>query len=634
MAYTPPDVTEVNFQLSTGYTAPTSSSVDFEMSEEVSGIWGVFEESYSITLDVLAVIEEEWDLPFPPVLLVEEIYSIALPIQNVIEEIYTIYEPVMLVFSEIYGLKMCVTLVEWYSDAYIPVSLTNEYYDDTVSPISLVNEYYDDTLVSLAIFNELLGDASTPVGFNELLYDDVQAPLRVYKETYDDVKYLTKYYDESYGDAVRSIRSITEPFDFNSGAVGAVSLPWNISSISVGTIFEESYALENMDKVSASFSMPYYLVAETSIESTIEVSVSIDGVPIDFISIDISAGMDKYVIMGEIELATQADYLNSPLLGEAECTIDGTTFVLFIETRGKTKTNAAGSSWTIGLISPTAKLDSPYSKTMVESFTDGIWASELVQQMADYQGVTVDWQILDWSIPNYAISANDETPLAIIKKVVNAVGAIIQTKPNGDMLIISKYPISPNLWESSIPSTIFSSETDIISIDDDIGINEGKNAFLITDQGSSAADITLEEIDEDETTKIIRGFRVPFDAGPFDLVTSGGPSISVVKDVNYIEASIPIDFDPDGEEWEYVEFIDWVGTTKYPIYDVLEWEWIAENMGAFQLSEDGTLTALVQSDTLKESLLRIKYTTKYWKWTVKGPLKAYAQVYVPEIETT
>ena len=53
-------------------------------------------------------------------------------------------------------------------------------------------------------------------------------------------------------------------------------------------------------------------------------------------------------------------------------------------------------------------------------------------------------------------------------------------------------------------------------------------------------------------------------------------------------------------------------------------------MGSFQLSEDGTLTCTVQNDSLKESLLRIKYKTKYWKWTVKGPLEAYAQVYVPE----
>jgi hypothetical protein len=255
--------------------------------------------------------------------------------------------------------------------------------------------------------------------------------------------------------------------------------------------------------------------------------------------------------------------------------------------------------------------------------------------MADYQGISVDWQIIDWAIPNYAISANDETPLTIIKKVVNSVGAIIQTKPDGSMLIISKYPVSPKLWESTSPSEVFSTDSDIISIDEDIVINEGLNAFLITDQGSSEASINLEEIDVDGMTKIVRGYRVPFDDGPFNLVTSGGPLISVVKDSSYVMSVVPTDFDTDedAEEWEYVEFIDWVGTTRYPIYEVVEWEWVSDDMGSFQISENGTLTTITQDDSLKESLLRIKYKTKYWKWTVSGPIDAYAQVYVPELET-
>jgi len=285
-------------------------------------------------------------------------------------------------------------------------------------------------------------------------------------------------------------------------------------------------------------------------------------------------------------------------------------------------------------------LDSPYSKTMVLSFNNGLYASEIVQQMADYKNIIVDWQLdVDWIIPSYAISANGETPLTVIKKIVNAVGGIVQTKPNGDMAIISQYPISPKDFEIEEPTVIFSSETDIISMEDSIEINDGTNAFVITDQGTSGAEIKLEEINISDTEKLVRGFRIPFADGPFDLVTSGGDFISINKTIGFITAVIPVDFNTsdNSEEWEYIEFIDWVGKTQYPIYEVdgvsiIEWEWLSEDLGSFQISENGTLTCTSKIGK-SESLLRIKYNTKYWEWVVTGPESRHAQLYVPELIT-
>lgn len=642
----------------TDFTPPTSPYGGATL----TAVLNTLEEPYSLSTIPYAIFEEPYgfsDLPKATV-VVEELYNFSSTIVNLIEELYELTPEVRQVFDEVYGLKMGVDLVQWYSDSPVPTALTNEYYSDAPLLARSISERYDNVLVPLRNFIELYSDKPIAVNskilpykdapvssgfYNEtyndspvsissklILYGDKPAADKTYTEQYGDVGALHKVVEQMYGDSLKSCNQVTELYDLTCGALLLINESWSVSQTAVIVSFEEEYALDVLNPISSSFALPYYLVSEQSIENEVNVTISVNGIFIDFISVDIDAGMDKYVIQGSVEVASEADYVNCPIDGDVECIIDGVAFNLFIETRSKGKTNASGTSWTIDLLSPTAKLDSPYSQTMVTSFTNNIYASVLVQQMADYQGVLVDWQIIDWSIPNYAISANDETPLAVIKKVVNAVGAIVQTKPNGDMLIISKYPISPKLWGITTPSVIFSSETDIVSINDSMIINEGLNAFLITDQGSSAADITLEEIDIDTTTKIIRGFRIPFSAGSFNLVTSGGPLISISKESNPVEANIPIDFD-DSEEWEYIEFIDWVGTTQYPIYELIEWEWVAEDMGAFQISENGTLTTITQDDSLKESLLRIKYKTKYWKWTVRGPIGAYAQVYVPELET-
>ncbi len=672
--YVPPEI-EVSFTLVGGYTPPTNGRLDFELGTVITSVRATFNEPYSSYIYAVHSFDQEWiyytyayrafDLPWilPPPLahVFEEFYSFSTDNIKAIEEIWGISRPNINFVSEIYGLKMGITCVEWYGDKPVSLALINEYYADSSILKRIISLRYSDALVPIKNFIELYedkpcsvsskilpytdspvatefymefyNDAPFSISSKDLLYGNRPTTLKTYAEFYGDTSVLYKAIEQRYNDALLSRNQVTELYVFTTGATLVVNESWGISSTDIIASFEQNYELENLNKITNDFSMPYYLVSETSVENTVSVSVEVNGTPIDFFSVDIEAGMDKYVIIGNMELASEVDYQNCPVDGEVACIIDGVTFNLFIETRGKKKTNATGATWAIDMISPTAKLDSPYSKTMVKSFTDGIYASALVQQMADYQSIAVDWDIIDWAIPNYAISANDETPFAVIKKVVNAVGGIIQTKPNGDMLITSKYPVSPTLWDVTIPSVIFSSETDIVSIADSMIINEGKNAFLITDQGSSAADIKLVEIDVDGTTKIIRGFRVPFDSGPFELVTSGGPTISVVKDSSYIEASLPGDFTEDEEEWEYVEFIDWVGTTNFPIYEIIDWEWVAEDMGAFQISENGTLTAITQDDSLKESLLRIKYKTKYWKWTVRGPLNAYAQVYVPELET-
>ncbi|MCP4370033.1 MAG: LamG domain-containing protein, partial [Deltaproteobacteria bacterium] len=599
--------------------------------------WGTLE-----TYDTGGAVSAYFSIPYG--LLVDQYL-------NSFEETYGIAFPMaMVLFEESWGLKLGLTVNEWYGSVNTLVSTINEYYQDTAELSKVFNIQYGNVLGPIARFIEEYRNSSfplissimpygnSPVNFKvfQELFGDVAVPRLVDNILYGDVSLITKSFSQPYADTIGPMSQIAESYDLRAGVIAIIGETYGISATSVLSRFGEGYDLASMDPVKNLIDLPYYLMSEDTIEYPVSITVTVNGIEVEILSISLDADMSKYAILGDIELATEVDYGKSPLFGEVECIVDGETFVLFIETRSKTKVNGE-MHWSLGLVSPTAKLDSPYSKTMVRSFTNNAMASTIVQELADYQGITVDWDIVDWAIPNYAISANDETPLAVIKTIVNAVGAIIQTKPNGDMLIISKYPVSPTLWDNNtlIPVAIFSSDTDLVSVNETIEVNTGLNAFVITDQGSSAANITLSEIDVDSTTKIIRGFQIPFDEDvPLELVTSGGPFVSIVPE-GFFTANLPVDFDDsdDPEEWEYVEFIDWVGTTTYPIYEIIDWEWVAEDMGSFQISENGTLTAITQSDTLKESLLRIKYKTKYWKWTVKGPLNAYAQMYVPEIET-
>ena len=473
-------------------------------------------------------------------------------------------------------------------------------------------------------------------------------------EPYGDVPKLINVFTFWYGDAYTPIKTVIERYGNAKSRTTKHLLPWNIFSNPLSVFIEpyaitqtglvstirEPFSLDVYNTILATHIIPYHLLDEDTQITTDSTSVIVNNsgtlITLDYLSININAGMGQYCISCDIELPNAEQYAWCNYLDKVSVILGGTEYTFFIESRERTYTNKS-VSYSIGLLSLTAKLEAPYSKTIVDNLDDGSMAQALVISMAALQNITVDWQVIDWFIPGYAISINDETPLTVIKKIVNSIGAIVQTKPNSDMLIISKYPYAVPLWSTLSPTNSFSISADILSLSETLIVKEGYNAFQITDQGSSSESINLEVVDVDSNTKIVKGYRVPFDDGLFPLETSGNPDVSIDKYVYPVEMQIPIVEDSEDPEWEIVEFIDHTGSTSLPIYEVVAYEWITEDLGdvadlgAFQVSEDGTLSVINTEAVLSESLLRIKYITKYWQWTVSGPTDRPVQFYVPEI---
>lgn len=503
--------------------------------------------------------------------------------------------------------------------------------DSSIQVIHLYEESYGDMLVITALYTESYGIRLGKMFVEQ--YGDVSKIIKRFDEYYGSALLSTRRILLPYGDAYFQTSWFSLPWDLVGSLVRAFEEPYGISQTGLVRVFEEPYNLLQYNSVLHVFEEPYYLMLGDSSIVSSSASVVINGVSIDFSSIEINAGMDNYCISCEMLVCSMDMYIQCSYLAEAIVTIDGQVFNFFVESKSRTVQNDK-ITFSVGMLSPTAKLDSPYSETIIDNLESGISAHTLIQNMADIQNITVDNQILDWSIPGYAISINDETPLTVIKKVANAVGGIVQSKPNGDLLIISTYPVSPVNWETEIPTEILTTEFNILSLTETFDIRSGYNAFSVSDQGSSSESITLEEVTIDTTTKIIKGYRVPFDDGEFDLETSGGYEVSISKYPYPIIKSMPIIEQEEDSEWELVEFIDYVGSVSHPIYSIIAWDWIQDDLGAFQISEEGSLTIINQTSVPGESLLRIKYTTKYWQWTIKGPVNIPIQMYVPEIENT
>lgn len=533
-------------------------------------------------------------------------------------------------FEEQYSSSVTSDFVENYGDVIVPVKKYEELYFDTDSIFLRSQEGYENCAVLYAYFQEKYGSKPSVIIFFQEKYSDFSEMVVFYQEKYSDFLERVVSFQEKYDQSLPVLKNQEEFWNIFSSMHKSFSELYGISAFSIEKYTEELYNLEVMNRITKEFISPYYLLEGATVHYVPSLSLYVNGDEVEFTSLSIEMGLDKYCIMVDLVVPTLTEYAKCPVLSEVVLIIDGTTYNLFIENREKSS-SFNGYTYTVHCLSETAKLDSPYSDPIVQNYSVDVLASVIIQQMADTQSIVVENNLIDWYLSPISFFIQDETPLQVIKRIVNSVGGIMQTKPDGTLLLISEYQISPKDWETSTPEGIFSFDTNILQYSESTVINSGNNAFIVTDQSGAEKGITLEEEDIDSTTKIIKGFQIPFNAAkPFTLQTSGGTAVSIVKETNPVIEQIPDAVD----EWEIVEFVEKTGKTKYPIYkdssgiDIIDYDWIEDDLGTISYEEDGTLTV----DSIKtESLLKIKYNTKYWKWTVTGVMDKYTQFYVPSL---
>jgi hypothetical protein len=466
-------------------------------------------------------------------------------ITNYNEQVYNLPYWIVSYNSQVYGLKLTTALSQPYGDTPVVASYVTQYYGDAYQPKNSVNQVYGDAQVVSALVEQLYS--------------------------------LAAYH------------------------TGQCAQPYAISGTEVKNYTDQVYDISGVSKASSSCSQPYALLGETGGTGetlVIALTVTVDGVVVDPISVQIVGTQDQYCLSCTIELATQEDFLICSPQATIDIVLNGTLYVFFVEGRQRNR-SVGEASYTVTGLSKTALLDAPYADTVSDEQTG--MASVIVTMLAS--GYTVDWRTIDWFIPPNTLLPADETPLSIIRTIAAAAGAIIQTSPAGVLIIQPKYPVKVPDWDVVIPVNTFSDVDDFFTASDQYEHRDGFNKFLISDQLSSQDTLRLETESISDTQQYIRGYKTPWDE-TYTLRHTGGTW--VVLEYLGIEET---------EKIEVVEFVAGAGRTQYPIYDIIDLEWLQTNLGTVTHGEDGYLESVVEA----ESLLSITYKTKCRKWKATDP---------------
>lgn len=185
------------------------------------------------------------------------------------------------------------------------------------------------------------------------------------------------------------------------------------------------------------------------------------------ISIDLDRDSATWQLSATALNQASADLLKRDATGRKELAIviNGYRWEFFISAVNHSKTvsnDKLNQRWKITGVSRAQYLGSPYAPKRTRS----IGTTTAVQAATDEltgTGFTLDWDTLalsDWTMANAAFSYQEMTMLAVIKQLASAAGAVVQTDPATDTLIVEpRFKALPwSLSTATVDATIHESQ--------------------------------------------------------------------------------------------------------------------------------------------------------------------------------
>jgi len=453
-------------------------------------------------------------------------------------------------------------------------------------------------------------------------YGDAKSITKFLEQYYSSSRSIIKILEQVYGKEIRTIAQLQQAFTLIGNIVASSEHSYSITEQIIGAPLKlsQNYNLELLNSIVSGLRQNWNITSNILLNNTVDYKITISGVQVPSENVNVNCDIEQHYIEGTFTLH-KPDYF--PLcIKKANVvitiTVGSYTIDFHLLLWEKTRTTTVNSTiYTLTCRSQSVLLDSKYSPTLQKEFPANL-ASTTVAELAAIHNIPVNWnvyesgQLVDELIPAGYLFANNEKPLAVIRKILEPLGAIMQSTPAGGLEIMHVYP-------KKVPS--YQTETIDIDLKEDIRYENvsttseersGVNTVYVSDQLTANSTYNLEEEEVSSISKYVKGFHTPWDSEEVYLDTSGGTSV-LIEYLGVVIENMPL----AGSEvpYELIEFVNGTGHVSKPIYARNTIEWVMDSLGGITFAEDGTLTSEIPG----ESLLKIAYTTKYHKWLVTSP---------------
>jgi hypothetical protein len=358
------------------------------------------------------------------------------------------------------------------------------------------------------------------------------------------------------------------------------------------------YAITEVNPAAGRLTTSWSLLADTSLQAISNTPELIwQEKVLKIAQATLSCDEDSPVWIARLELLDLGEFSGIAIGNAITLVLGLEVFQLIVDGKTLSRESIAARQLELTAVSPIALLDAPFAATTRWYQTEALAAHAAVEALIG----TVGWQLPDWIIPAGRLLLEDVTPLAAARTIVAAVGGIVESTPEGDVICRKRHPISiPAYGNATVAHGLFDAE--VIASRAQIAPSRGFNRVTLADEdgvGGVASDRIEYVADaEDPNQGTVRAWL-------------GSPRTVLLAHTGHPDTVVTSLGAVTRVETETVEIIEGQGSTRYPVAALLTHTWQHSDLG--DVTADGQT---LQAATAGYSLLRITYTTTSIDWRV------------------
>ncbi len=451
-------------------------------------------------------------------------------------------------------------------------------------------------------------------------YGNALVPKSWLAQYYGDTRQPKNHLSQRYNNALAVTGVLEQPYNLPQAIISILEQRYGITGTAVQAMLDQVYDLHGYNLVKRSLVQPWMIAAATSLQLAITATVTIGGRTWDGYHINVESNGTMYEMTCDLQTADQAEFAQVERFEPIVITIASTVYNLVVVNKRRTRQHGT-ATYTVEGSSSAVLMDAPWSAVMRQELGPGM-ASAIAASLAAPYGVTVDWQIVDWYIGDNALYANDETSLAIIRKLAHAAGGVLKCEPDGTLAVVKRYSVSPpptysasENWDTVSPAASLTDQDNFFAAEEQPDDRPGYNRFRLSNMLSSTNTHRLDPEDVSATRKRLRAYIVPW----ADRV---GVSLRTSRNGVVIQPLAVTD--ADRLAVEMVEFVNGSGQARYPVHEIVDMSWQDAQLGSVTYGEDGSMKAEVAG----QSLLQLTYRTNFLMWQADDQLIEDVQFYL------
>ncbi len=348
-------------------------------------------------------------------------------------------------------------------------------------------------------------------------------------------------------------------------------------------------------------------------------------IDINVYSLNVSSDESSYCYSFSAEIAETQNYILLTPGKEVDLVFYNVTYRCIIDEKSRS-IEFNNRKYNINGRAITAKLGEGWSEPITKTW-GAIQASAVVNELCAAVGISYEYTAHDWLIPAGVLSATNEYPIDVIRKIAVTCGAIIQTKPDGTLVIQPKYKVSPKKIFDFTPDVIIENPNDIIQLSESYRVNPKYNEVLVMNMQESSDSYSIELLQPDPPlTTVIHSSGhcevaihvFPFSDTPIELFTS-----SDTVSMTYLERVVEEILE------EQIEIVNGEASTSRLIKKLIGTPvYIDNHLG--DISYEGNR---IKTKIKGQSILILSYKTEYHKYRLHtSTLSRPFQVYTTEKE--